>query len=101
MFVLQHHTGLGLAQLVGLNVGDVSQQGKPRQQLELGSNSLALSVPAQEAIARILAFNESQGYSSASATPLLLTPTRERLGVRAVEKLMECLRQQVQLPVAR
>jgi site-specific recombinase XerD len=107
LVLLALHTGLRCRELVGLNVGHVAHLGRPRRALHLPGTlakggrerTVPLNATARGAVARLLAFNASRGFSVAPEAPLFVNRFHRRMSVRAVQHLVEDLRQAAGLDV--
>lgn len=105
MLQLLATTGLRVAELVALNVGDVSHQGQPRQVLFLPSEhakgnrsrSIPLNQPARQAIAGLLAFLAMRGFSTQPDAPLLVVRQHRRMSIRLVQQIFQQLREKCAL----
>ena len=103
LLVLFWHTGLRVAEMVGLNCGDVADHnGQPRTrfgvrpEIAKGHRSdgwVALNTAARKAVSEILAFNRRYGFSVAPGAPLFTTRKHTRMSVRSVQVLIQQLRE--------
>lgn len=101
MIRLLTNTGLRVAELVGLNVGQVASQGQPRPVLylpgELAKGGRARSIPlnqgARQAVADLVAFLARRGFSTDSEAPLLVVRQHRRISIRLVQQIVQELRQ--------
>jgi len=108
MLVLGLNTGLRVSELIGLDVGGVSCNGKPGQAIYLASKAvkyrhdrtIPLNADAQRAVADLLAFNQRRGFSVAPEAPLFVARKHERVSARLVQRLVETLRERAGLVAA-
>lgn len=99
------HTGLRVGELVELNVGDATTEGRPRQVLFLQSEyakggrsrSIPLNQPAREAIAGLFAFLRVRGFSTAPTAPLLVVRQHRRISIRLIQQIFQRLREKCNL----
>lgn len=102
-----YHTGLRVSELVALDVHHVAVGTTPRAALHVPSDigkgrherTLPLNETARAAVATILAFNARRGFSIAADRPLFVAKKHTRMTVRAVQRLVEALRNKAQLDV--
>lgn len=107
LLVFALHTGLRVSELSGLHVDLVANLGQPRQTLhlpaELGKGGRARLIPlndtAQKCIRVLLRFNDQHGFSTAPDRPLFQNRHHGRLSVRAIQRLVQALRQVAGLDV--
>jgi integrase/recombinase XerD len=107
MIRLALQTGLRVGELSSLCVEHVAVQGKPREFLDLPAELtkynhgrvVPLSPGARRAVAELLAFNRSRGFSTHASAPLLQNRFHRPLSVRSIQKLVEAYRDQAQLDV--
>jgi len=107
LIVLLANTGLRVAELVSLNVGQVFHAGQPRQVLFLASDqakgarsrAIPLSQSARQAIASLMAFLTLRGFSTAPNAPLLVVRQHRRISIRLVQQIIQQLRQLAGLDV--
>jgi site-specific recombinase XerD len=101
------HTGLRVGECAGLIIHLVALDGQPRQYLHLpaaickGSRGrvVPLNAVAQACIRKILAFNESRGFSTAPAAPLFQNRVHGALSVRSIQQLVASYRELAGLDV--
>lgn len=107
MLLFDLHTGLRVSELVGIDVHMVALQGQPRQAIYIQpalakyshERTIPLNAVARKAVADLLAFNRSRGFSVAPEAPLFVTRKHERVSVRLVQRLVETLRERSGLDV--
>lgn len=107
LLIFDFHTGLRVSELCALDVRHVAADGVPRQTLhvpsEIGKGRRERIVPLNEvargAISEILELNRRRGFSVAPDAPLLVTKKHQRMTVRAVQRLVQGLREKAQLDV--
>lgn len=96
--ILCLHTGLRVAELVALNVGQVvDDAGDPRRQLHLPGpickgkrgRVVPLNATAQKAIRNLLEFKRKRGFSITPGSPLLVNRKHRRLPARAARYVLE------------
>ena len=105
MLILLLHTGLRVSEICGLTVRDVLQWSSPRRMLDLpahlgkgGSPRLIpLNTTAREAVATLVHFNHSRGFSTAPEAPLLVNRRGKALPIRTFQHLVQCYREAAQL----
>jgi site-specific recombinase XerD len=101
------HTGLRVGECAGLIIHLVALGGQPRQYLHLpaavckGSRGrvVPLNRVAQACILKILAFNESRGFSTAPAAPLFQNRVHGPLSVRSIQQMVASYRELAGLDV--
>ncbi|MDI1289437.1 MAG: tyrosine-type recombinase/integrase [bacterium] len=107
LLVLMLHTGLRVSELVALDVDNVSVDGVARQSLYVSparakggrDRTIPLNETARQAIVDILNFNQRRGFSVEADRPLFVTRKHQRMNVRAVQRLVEGLREKARLDV--
>ncbi len=101
-------TGLRVAELVGLCVGDVWQAGQVRTTLfvraEIAKGHRSRQIPlcrtASEAVAGLVAFLSARGFSTDPGAPLLVDRRHRRLTVRQVQLIVQQLREKAGVAAA-
>jgi integrase/recombinase XerC len=101
LLVLDYNTGLRVSELAALNVSHVAFKGVPRSVLHVTasiakgrkSRLIPLNSLARKAVAKLLAFNQSRGFSTAPDAPLFVTKTHRRISVRTIQWLIAELRE--------
>ena len=107
LLVFVFNTGLRVGELVSLNVEQVFHAGRVRDVLHLPSEATkfhhARLVPlndlANQAVARILAWNIKHGFSVEPGQPLFVTRKHTRMSDRSVQALVADLRVKAGLDV--
>ncbi len=101
LIVLLAHTGLRVAELVSLDIGQVSHAGQPRQVLFLASDqakgarsrAIPLNQSARQAISGLLAFLTKRGFFTTPDAPLLVVRQHRRISIRLVQQIFQVLRE--------
>jgi site-specific recombinase XerD len=107
LITLARHTGLRVAELVGLDVYDVADSHEVRSTLYVRpaiakggrGRILPLNEAARQAITQLLDFNRRRGFSTSPAAPLFINRYHRRLIVRDVQRMLQTLREKAQMTV--
>lgn len=105
--ILARNLGLRVSELVALDVFDVAVGREVRSSLYVrpetakyrSARVIPMNAAAREAVASLLAFNVSRGFSIAPGAPLLATKRHGRMTVRAVQRLVAELRERARLAI--
>lgn len=106
MVVFALNTGLRVAELTGLNVGDVLGERikkllRVRKEIAKGKTerSVPLNEKARKAVKDVLDFNEEKGYSLSEDDPLFVSRRGTRITPRQVENIVKRLREDSKIEV--
>ena len=107
IIIFLFHTGLRVGELVALNHDHVYANGQTREVLHLPasmtkyrrSRVVPLNARARKAIEHLVAFNRARGFSTDAGAPLWVNRKHKRLSKRAVQYLLQDLREKAALDV--